>query len=263
MTLWNYRIVNQTLHCNIQQPTYYLNLTIFNQRFCDFFWFSFLNTLDLNIAHTQKKPIQSRKSPPKMRFWCMFFLFLFLFLFCLFVFLSFLDIFDLWIQIRMMQVRTCWAFWDLGEKSHFWCKNMFLACFEAFVHFLFGFVLIITFWLKFMVIQLHTYCCLCILSQKCEFSVFLVKVPIFHTLLKVCEIIYFSFWLLLNLSLRYFLMHTCWEFCILGQKAVFFFFFFFFDKNIISGCIGYAKFFFSFVMVESKLLMLILDNPNV
>ena len=74
---------------------------------------------------------------------------------------------------------------------------------------------------QFLVIQVHSYYCLCILSQKHEFSVFLVKIPIFHvTFLKEFALL---FWLLLNLSFRYFLihMHTFWKLHILGQKAVF------------------------------------------
>ena len=55
-------------------------------------------------------------------------------------------------------------------------------------------------------------------------------------------------------------MHTCWELHILRQKSVFLWFF---DKNIIfSGCIGYAEIFLLY-LVESKLLILILDNANV
>ena len=55
-------------------------------------------------------------------------------------------------------------------------------------------------------------------------------------------------------------MHTYWELRILGQNAVFLWFF---DKNIIfSGCIGYAEMFL-LSMVESKPLILILDDANV
>ena len=47
---------------------------------------------------------------------------------------------------------------------------MFLACYEASTHFSFSIRIDDNFLIKiYMVIQLHTYSGLCILSQKCEF----------------------------------------------------------------------------------------------
>ena len=60
---------------------------------------------------------------------------------------------------------------------------MFLACCEVFTHFSFSIRIDNNFLIIIAgdSIQQHIYCCLCILSQKCEFSVFLVKMPIRHT----------------------------------------------------------------------------------
>ena len=60
------------------------------------------------------------------------------------------------------------------KKCIFLSKNMFLACSNSkLLHFfLFRCVLIITFLLQFLVIQLHIYCSLCILSKNVNFKGF-------------------------------------------------------------------------------------------
>ena len=121
-----------------------------------------------------------------------------------------------------MQMHTCWAFWDLSENAFLVQKTCFwhiskLSIFSFFVSFVSFFVLKITFWLKFQVIQLHT-CSLCILSKKnVNFQYIWLKYQLF-TLHKVCGRIWFSFWLLLNLSFRFFLIHMH---SALSQEAVF------------------------------------------
>ena len=120
------------------------------------------------------------------------------------------------------------------KKCIFWAKSMFLACCEAFTHF----SLSIRIDNNFLIIisgDSTTYCIdivVCVFYVKnVNFQYFWFKYQ-FFTLRKVFKIIYFSFWLLLNLSLRYFWihMHTYWLLRILGQKAVFLWFF---DKNMI------------------------------
>ena len=62
-----------------------------------------------------------------------------------------------------------------------WSKNTFLTCFEAFTHFSLSIHIDYNFLIKISGDSLHTYHGMCVWSQKCEFSVFLVKMPIFHT----------------------------------------------------------------------------------
>ena len=72
------------------------------------------------------------------------------------------------------------VFWDLGENALFGQKNMFLACFEGLTHFSYSSRTDDNSLIEFLVIQLYTYSALCILSQRYEFLVFYVKLPIFH-----------------------------------------------------------------------------------
>ena len=83
------------------------------------------------------------------------------------IFLSFLDIFDLLnpnpndASVYMLSVLI------FGWKSAiFGQKNMFLACFKTFILFSLSMRIDNSFPITFLVIQLHTYCSLCILSQK-------------------------------------------------------------------------------------------------
>ena len=154
------------------------------------------------------------------------------------------------VQFWMMQVRISWAFEDLG-------KNAFLACFKAFLHiFLSRFILMITLSkISGLVIQLHTYCGLCILGQKCKCSVCLVKITIFDATQGICKRI--------NICFCYFWIHhwfrslliqtrTCWEMRISGQKTVIFWFFWY------EKCFLFFFFFFFFFV-----LILILDGAHV
>ena len=50
-----------------------------------------------------------------------------------------------WIHIWMMQVRTCWAFWDRGEKVHFLVKKNVFSMFQSFSIFSLSMHMIITF----------------------------------------------------------------------------------------------------------------------
>ena len=70
------------------------------------------------------------------------------------------------------------------KKCMFWSKNMFLTCFETFTLLFLSMRIDNNFLIT--ISGVHTYCSLCILSQKCEFSEFLVKMPIF-TLREVCN----------------------------------------------------------------------------
>ena len=72
-------------------------------------------------------------------------------------------------------------------------------------------------------IELHAYCCLCILSEKCVYLVFLVKISIFHLtqgMLHNLLYVLITSELIISVFLDSY-MHTCLELCILGQKAVF------------------------------------------
>ena len=112
----------------------------------------------------------------------------------------------------------------------------------------------ITSWLKFLLIQLHTFCGLCISSQKCVFSVFLVKnLHLSHYVRYVKEFTFlFSFTeFIISIfvdSNAYMLRiaHAKSKSCILvifWLKKCYFF----------PGCIGYAKI-FTFVYGWIKVL---------
>ena len=121
-------------------------------------------------------------------------------------------------------------------------------------------------------VHVHTYCGLCILSQKFKFLVFLLdnlSQYIRYEKKKTKQTNGFGYFWIYHFDLCWF---YCWELRILGQKAVCLFFLI--KKN--SGCIGYTDFFvfvlfylfffFYFLcflfMVESNLVILILDDAN-
>ena len=75
----------------------------------------------------------------------------------------------------MMQVRTCWAFWDLGKKMQFLVKKNVFSMFQSFYTF---FSLSMRIGNNFLITisgDSTTYCSLCILCQKCEFKYFWLK----------------------------------------------------------------------------------------
>ena len=111
------------------------------------------------------------------------------------------------------------------KKCNFLFKKYVFSMFRSFYIF-FSFLIRIdnNFQIKISVIQLHTYCSLCILIKNCEFSVFSRYVRY----AKEFTLVFGYFWID---HFEYFLIHmlTCWELHILGQKAVLLLFF---DKNV-------------------------------